>query len=146
MQRTTARLFLLVAALAATGLMPAGCKKSSSAGPEPRVELSDAKVTLTGPMAWKASVKYRFVQGRPSAGFWYRCDVNASYGPGKAGIAALLDSEGNGLQPEGVLEKDFGLYKPVEKGDVFTYEIVMTGGPNRQQLSPISNVLKGTAQ
>jgi hypothetical protein len=145
------------AALVALAALTLGCKKSTTglAGTPPpappstsgaRVELSEPKFAVVEPQKVHASVKYRFVEGKPAEGFWYAGLVELTYGEGQGAVMILGESEGSKFAPEGVLEGDGYLFKPVKPGDVVSFNVKLGEGRTKGGYKAISNVLEGKAQ
>jgi hypothetical protein len=108
--------------------------------PAHAVELSDLKVTILGPKAFRVTVKYRFTQGGPVAEDWYM--VNVAH---PNGAAILATQQGKELKPEGVLQQDFLLLKAIQPGDKLTYSAKVHQGPSKGRYpNMVSNVLEGS--
>jgi hypothetical protein len=99
-----------------------------------QIELSDPKVTLTGPDMVQFEVRYRFTKGKPVK--HYLCEITFPGTP-NAGTKPI---EGWELKPEGVIKDGIMLTKP----PVTTFEIRVSEADSPDQgYKPISNVVSG---
>jgi hypothetical protein len=76
----------------------------------------------------------------------YMCEANIAYGKVDA-PCILVQTAGRELKMDGVLEKEFALYKPVEPGGTLSYEFVMKrGATGNRYTDTVSTPLKGSVR
>ncbi|HEX4609821.1 MAG TPA: hypothetical protein VH092_16605 [Urbifossiella sp.] len=137
----TAGVVALVAAVSA-------CSDRTPAGP-PKVELSEGKVTITSPRKATASVRYKFTQGRPRAGQWYKLYLSVTAEGNNRGFN-LYSGDAGGLSAEGTLEHECTIDPPGtawKPGETVKYDFTLYEGPSKDaRLTGISNRIEGQAQ
>jgi hypothetical protein len=131
------------------GTNPDASKPGGNKGPSgtegPWVELSEPKFTVVGPLQLRASVKYRFTKGAPLEHLKYLVMVRVDY-PSGGGNGMLMERDGRIVNPEGVLEGEVIVGRPIPEGETISYELTMNtmrslrGG----ELKAISDPLKGS--
>jgi hypothetical protein len=124
---------------------------SRSAGEGPRVLLSDAKVTILSPTRLRASVKYKFIQGRPVARTTYACLVVVNTGNSKRQpVGTLCRQDGEGMATEGVLETEFPIPEPIPEGAEISYQFTMIAGglgqPGKGSAKTLADPVRGSTR
>jgi hypothetical protein len=131
--------------LGVVALLAAVISCSNSKVP-PKVELSEAKVTITDTRNATVSVNYKFIEGRPRAGQWYKLDA-MFYGEGTSQGFSVYSGDASGLSAKGSFQKDWNNPPPYpawKSGETLRYDITIYEGPSeRSKLIGISNELKG---
>lgn len=124
------------------------CADQTPKGP-PRVELSDGKVTIANPRSATGSVRYRFTQGRPRTGQWYRLSLTILAEENNRGFD-LYSGDASGLSTDGTFEKEVTIDlpgKPWTAGETVKWQITLYEGPSKNgQLIGVSNRIEGQAQ
>jgi hypothetical protein len=141
-------LIILCFAVVVLAALPSGCKKSAQSGRNTRVELSEVRLTIVDSSKFRLALKYRFVQGKPEEGRGASCDAEIRYGKGNGFLATLFAGLQERLQQEGSLEGEYPFIKPLQPGDVVSYEIKMTQGEPDSSVynQVISDVVKGSVR
>ncbi len=126
---------------------PLGCSQSPAppaapisfslpSDPAPRIELFDAVVTRLDTLTIRCEVKYRFLEGEPTATPWYCCMTEFKGSPG----SYRRPMENNTMAREGTMSHEIRLARPgAEAFEIYLADAKEQHGPYRT----VSNVLTG---